>query len=674
MCGIVGVVDFAEHKAGRCIGQMTSLMCHRGPDDEGYLLADMLAGDWVACGGEDTIRALGLPSLTKFKGKPYNLALGHRRLSILDLSAAGHGPTSYLDGHLWITHNGEVYNYLELREKLKAKGYSFRTGTDTEVILAAYAEWGLDCLRHFNGMWAFAIWDQRQHRLLCARDRFGIKPLYYYWDGRLFAFASEIKALLAHPAIPSRPNDAIIYDNLALGSLGHTDETFFERIKCLPPSHYLAVDLRRSSLEIRRWWDIQVDASLNGHGSKNNHRDLAAQFRELLIDAVRLRLRSDVPIGTCLSGGLDSSSIVSAANYLLLEERAVPRELVGDRQKTFSACFDNPGIDERSYIQQVIEYTGAESNRIFPRGADGLWDDLEQLVWHQEEPFGSTSIYSQWSVMRLARQHDVTVLLDGQGGDELLAGYHLYIGPYLAQTVRTRGPWATLKTVRELSAGTGNSMAFLLALGLYNILPGPIQRVMMNLGNARFRTNPTVSAYMLNPSFERQFAERRTGQGKHKGYDNLAERLHQDLFVYSLPALLRYEDRSSMAFSLEARVPFLDYRLVEFCFSLPVSQLIHHGWTKWLLRQAMDGFLPEQVRWRRSKLGFATPEQQWLKEGASSIAQLFNHDDILSSPYLGEKVIQQLRSLSANDVANIPGLWRIVNLEMWQRVFFGSVS
>ena len=652
---------------------MTTAIRHRGPNDEGYLLGNFRTRSWISCGGIDTVRELALTPLAQEAESSFNLAFGHRRLSVLDLSTAGHGPMPYLDGMLWITYNGEIYNYPELRDELKGRGYSFRTATDTEVVLAAYAEWGVDCLCRFNGMFAFALWDARKQTLFCARDRFGIKPFYYYRDGRQFVFASEIKAVLAHPDIPIKPNDAIIYDYLALGSLNHTNETFFEGIKCLWPSHYLLIDLRQSSLEIRRWWDIQVNTSLNGHEATNN-RELVVQFRELLIDAVRLRLRSDVPIGTCLSGGLDSSSIVSAANYLLLKERAVPRELVGDRQKTFSACFDNPGIDERSYIQQVIEYTGVESNRIFPRGADGLWDDLEQLVWHQEEPFGSTSIYSQWSVMRLARQHDVTVLLDGQGGDELLAGYHLYIGPYLAQSMRTRGPWATLKTVRELSAGTGNSMAFLLALGFYNSLPGPIQRVMMNLGNARLRTNPTVSYSMLNPSFERQFAERRTGQGKHRGCHNLAERLYQDLFVYSLPALLRYEDRNSMAFSLEARVPFLDYRLVEFCFSLPVSQLIHHGWTKWLLRQAMDGFLPEQVRWRRSKLGFATPEQQWLREGASSIAQLFNHDDILSSPYLGEKVIQQLRSLSAKDVANIPGLWRVVNLEMWQRVFFGSAS
>jgi asparagine synthase (glutamine-hydrolysing) len=601
----------------------------------------------------------------------FNLALGHRRLSIIDLSVAGHEPMSFEGGALWITYNGEVYNYIELRQELKGKGYAFSTATDTEVILAAYAEWGSDCLHRFNGMFAFGLWDSRKRLLFCARDRLGIKPFHYYWNGQLFAFASEIKALLAHPEIPQQPNDAIIYDYLALGSLDHTDETFFAGIKRLPPSHYLRFDLERGRLEIQRWWDVQANTSLNGSSSVSE-RDLAHQFRELLTDSVRLRLRSDVPVGTCLSGGLDSSSIVALTNRLLLEEGAVPRELVGDRQKTFSACFDDPAIDERPYIQQVIEHTGAESNRVFPQGAGGLWDDLEQLVWHQEEPFGSTSIYSQWNVMRLAEQGRVTVLLDGQGGDELLAGYHPYIGSYLAQTMRAQGLWNVLQTVQAMSAGTGRSRTFLLTLGLYNGLPGPLQRMMLSLGNVRFRTNPTVSASTLLPSFERQFSERRSRKSKHRSFHNLAERLYQDTFVYSLPALLRYEDRNSMAFSLEARVPFLDHRLVELCFSLPVSQRIQQGWTKWILRQAMDGILPKGVLWRRSKLGFATPERRWLQEGGQWIGQLFNHREVLSEVYLSTKAIQQLQSLPDNGFVNIPGLWRMVNLEMWLRVFQGT--
>jgi asparagine synthetase B (glutamine-hydrolysing) len=238
--------------------------------------------------------------------------------------------------------------------------------------------------------------------------------------------------------------------------------------------------------------------------------------------------------------------------------------------------------------------------------------------------------------------------------------------------VRTQGPWATLQTVQAVSAGTGQSKALLLGLGLYNSLPKVAQRAILDLGNARFRTNPTASESMLQPSFRRQFAERRLVQGKHLGYHNLAERLYKDVFVHSLPALLRYEDRNSMAFSLEARVPFLDYRLVEFCFSLPVTQRIHDGWTKWVLRQAMDSILPEQVRWRRSKLGFATPERRWLQEGAKWIRQLFNHGEVLSEPYLHTKAIQRLRNSPDNGLVNIPGLWRMVNLEVWLQAFWGE--
>lgn len=670
MCGITGVVNLREDGEASAIGPVTAVLRHRGPDDEGYVLLDSVSGRYAAFGGPDTMPELRLPLLESAGDSPWDVMLGHRRLSIIDLSAAGHGPMSYSDGQFWITYNGEVYNYLELRDELEGKGYSFHTATDTEVILAAYAEWGADCLRRFNGMWAFAMWNARERLLFCARDRFGIKPFHYYWDGRLFAFASEIKALLAHPAISSRLNEAILYDYLALGSLDHTDETFFEGLRRLPAAHYLLFALDRGTLEIQRWWDVHVNRSLNG-SRLTNDRDFAAQFRELLTDAVRLRLRSDVPIGTCLSGGLDSSSIVGLANGLMLEEGAVPRELVGERQKTFSACFDDSAIDERPYIQQVIAHTGVEPNLVFPQGKGGLWGELERLVWHQEEPFGSTSIYSQWNVMRLARQRGVTVLLDGQGGDELLAGYHHYLGPCLAQKMRAQGLWAMLQSGQAASAATGRSIAFLLGLGLYNNLPRAVQRAVLKLGDTRFRTNPTVSESMLAPSFARRFAERRLAQGKHLGYHNLAERLYQDVFVHSLPALLRYEDRNSMAFSLEARVPFLDYRLVESCFSMPTSQRIHDGWTKWVLRQAMEGVLPEQVRWRRSKLGFATPERRWLQEGARWIRQFFNHGEILSAPYLHAKAIRRLQSLPDNGLVNIPGLWRMMNLEMWLRTFWG---
>jgi asparagine synthase (glutamine-hydrolysing) len=676
MCGITGLVDSSGSGGIAMIVPMTASLCHRGPDDEGYLLADSRTHRLMQCGGPDSMPGvtgqLAPVPQTKQDWQEFDLALGHRRLSILDLSAAGHCPMPSADGQAWITYNGEVYNYVELGAELERLGYRFRSGSDAEVVVNAYVEWGPDCLRRFNGMWAFAIWDVHRRQVFCARDRFGIKPFHYYWDGRFLAFASEIKALLAHPDIPRRPNDGIIYDYLVLGSLDHTDETFFEGVRRLPASHYLLFDLDQGRLEVRRWWDVEANAALNG-SIRADDRELAVEFRELLTDAVRLRLRSDVPIGTCLSGGLDSSSIVSLANRLMLEEGAVPRELVGERQKTFSACFDDPAIDERPYIRQIIEHTQAESNQVFPQGKGRLWDEIEQLVWHQEEPFGSTGIYSQWNVMRLARQHGVTVLLDGQGGDELLAGYHHYLGPFLAQTMRARGLLSALQAGRAASATTGQSMVLLLGLWLYNSLPDRAQRLMLGLGNARFRSNPTVSpSAMLEPSFARRFRETWLMHGKHRGYDILAERLYQDVFVHSLPALLRYEDRNSMAFSLEARVPFLDHRLVECVFSLPATCRVRDGWTKWILRQAMEGILPEGIRWRRGKLGFATPEARWLREGSGWIRSLFNAGEVLSTPYLNARTIRRLQSLVDDGQADISGLWRVLNLELWLRVFWGK--
>ena len=676
MCGITGLVDSSGSGGIAMIVPMTASLCHRGPDDEGYLLADSRTHRLMQCGGPDSMPCvtgqLAPVPQTEQDWQKFDLALGHRRLSILDLSAAGHCPMPSADGRAWITYNGEVYNYVELGAELEGLGYRFRSGSDAEVVVNAYVEWGPDCLRRFNGMWAFAIWDVHRRQVFCARDRFGIKPFHYCWDGQFLAFASEIKALLAHPDVPRRPNDAIIYDYLVLGSLDHTDETFFEGVRCLPASHYLLFDLDRGRLEVRRWWDVEVNAALNGSIPADD-RELAVQFRELLTDAVRLRLRSDVPIGTCLSGGLDSSSIVCLANRLMLEEGAVPRELVGERQKTFSACFDDRAIDERPYIRQIIEHTQAESNQVFPQGKGRLWDEIEQLVWHQEEPFGSTSIYSQWNVMRLARQHGVTVLLDGQGGDELLAGYHHYLGPFLAQTMRARGLLATLQAGRAASATTGQSMVLLLGLWLYNSLSDRAQRLMLGLGNARFRSNPTVSSStMLEPSFARRFRETRLVHGKHRGYDILAERLYQDVFVHSLPALLRYEDRNSMAFSLEARVPFLDHRLVECVFSLPATCRVRDGWTKWILRQAMEGIVPEGIRWRRGKLGFATPEARWLREGSGWIRSLFSVGEVLSTPYLNARTIRRLQSLVDDGQADISGLWRVLNLELWLRVFWGK--
>jgi asparagine synthase (glutamine-hydrolysing) len=357
VCGIAGYYDAGEPASETRIRAMTDRVAHRGPDADGFVLADTHSG--AVWNGE--------------RAKPasrFDLALGHRRLSIIDLSEAGTQPMVSADGSCWVVYNGEIYNYVELRAELSSLGHAFRSETDTEVLLAAYREWGPDFLHRCNGMWAFALWDAKKRELFCARDRFGVKPFYYAHGQDWFVFGSEIKSLLAHPRVARRPNDAMIYDFLSLKLADHTDETFFSGIRRLPAGHTL-VYRPRNAPEIRRYWDLNVAFELSAEPADETRA--TDRFAELFEDAVRLRLRADVPIGTCLSGGLDSSSIVVTANRLMFDELKLPRSLVGDHQRTFSACFDDRRFDERSFIDRIVAQTGASSHRVFPSG-DKLWD------------------------------------------------------------------------------------------------------------------------------------------------------------------------------------------------------------------------------------------------------------------------------------------------------------
>src|SRR4030042_721227 len=412
MCGITGAYSFKGSINPDYIKRMTDSLRHRGPDDEGFLAVDSTSGKVVSLTGIES-KTYG-PRIEDFNGSA-NLFLGHRRLSIIDLSPSGHQPMSNEDGTLWIVHNGEVYNYIEIRNQLETLGYHFKSRTDTEVILHAYEEWGVDCLSRFNGMWAFAIINLKTKKMFCSRDRAGVKPFYYLYDGKRFCFASEIKALLQMDDLCVEPNEQIVADYLFSGLLDYTHETFFKNIYQLRPGENLLVEADK--LAVQTYWDIEVKEVRFPHDS-----DYIERFYELLKDSIRLRLRSDVPIGSCLSGGLDSSSILCLANQLMFDGRHIDPRLVGERQKTFSSCFEGPTYDERKFIELVTHQTGAEKNYVFPK-AENLLKDLSMLIWQQEEPFGSTSIYAQWNVMRLSKKRQVTVLLDGQGGDELLAGY-----------------------------------------------------------------------------------------------------------------------------------------------------------------------------------------------------------------------------------------------------------
>jgi asparagine synthase (glutamine-hydrolysing) len=485
-------------------------------------------------------------------------------------------------GKLWITYNGEVYNYLELRDELMKLGHRFCSNSDTEVILKAYEQWGAECVSRFNGMWAFAMWDLSNHLLFCSRDRFGVKPFYYYWDGETFAFASELKALL-ELGFPLALDDRLVTEYLTVGLLDHSERTMLKEFRRLPAAHNLVLSFA-GSLVTRRYWDLTANNEL---GSDEPSAESAERFLEIFTDAVRLRLRSDVTVGSCLSGGLDSSSIVcSAARLLSGQERRVDASM-----QTFTASFPEPRYDERSYVRAVVRDTGVEPTYVFP-DSQGFADDLESMVWYQDEPFDGTGVYSQWCVMRAARERGVPVLLDGQGGDELLAGYRKFNFFLVAELARTHRCW---ECIRELFGFLANADV----LRTLNVQSG-------------LRYLALGRKIMAGQDLLRTELSGRATQREMGCPDGVGERLKADLFKFSLPVLLRFEDRNSMAHSVETRLPFLDYRLAEYAAALPLRQKLHHGWTKVVLRDAMRNVLPEEVRTRRSKLGFSTPTSQWI--------------------------------------------------------------
>jgi asparagine synthase (glutamine-hydrolysing) len=627
MCGIAGIYNLNNQSVDKyLLKRMTDIIKYRGPDDEGFYYSD-------------------------------NIGLGHRRLSIIDLSSAGHQPMSNDDETIWIVFNGEIYNYIELREELINSGYKFTTSTDTEVIIKAYEKWGEECLKNFDGMFAFALWDSSKRRLFCARDRFGIKPFYYYFDGKIFVFASEIKSLLLHPDVPKRPNETIIYDYLALNAMDHTDETFFEGIKQLSPSHYIVLG-NNGNIKINNWYNISINDEFGDFSGKKDE-EYAEQFLDSFSKAIRLHLRSDVPIGSCLSGGIDSSSIVCLTNKLIFNDGIVEKATISERQKTFTAAYKNESIDESDYAEEVVRLTGAEGNYVFPDG-NMLWEELQKLVWHQEEPFSSTSIYAQWNVMRKAASKGIKVLLDGQGGDELLAGYYIRYVPVLAKMLFKKGhPFKMLAETKAFSDVLEVKPQKAIKLALADLIPENATKLL--------RSILSMKQYRIPFIRESLYLKCNNRTSPSQKFCNLAEYM-QKIIDYSLVSLLRYEDRNSMAFSIEARVPFLDSEFAKFVFRLPLTQKMRNGWSKVVLRNAMKGILPESIRLRRPKLGFDTPEIVWLRQNKDKVMNIFTSDNFLSKDYVSKEwILDNLNAiLSGTQSGNI---WKCIGLEVWMRVW-----
>lgn len=611
MCGLCGIVDFdGDIEVGQ-VTQMTASLAHRGPDD---------VGTWDEPG----------------------IALGFRRLSILDLSPAGRQPMADPQDRYRLIHNGEVYNYLELRSQLEGHGYHFGTGTDTEVILAAYDLWGRRCVERFNGMWAFALWDRHRRELFCSRDRFGIKPFYYRCDGRRFVFASELKAFRA-AGQPLAADESRVREYLEHGLIDHTARTFFRGIRQLPPAHVLV--LAESGLHLEPYWSLE-ERPFDGEASTT--------FRELFLDSIRLRLRSDVPIGTSLSGGLDSSGIACVVDLLMRTDSEVTLP-VGERQQVFTAYFDGPGLDERPYADDVVRQTRSKSHTISFSPAE-LLDELPAIVEAQDEPFRSTAT-PQWFVMRRAREAGVTVMLDGQGGDEVLGGYDGYFGFLFGDLLlngRLRTLAAEFGAYRRLrDVGVAHALASLTRPFLPDAL---LWSARSRVGGARKLLHPDLRAHpVVLPVTESVFPDR-------------FRRRLQVVLTQRLPELLRYEDRNSMAHSIEARLPYLDYRLVELMFSVEPQNLISEGRAKVILRDSLADLLPQSVRGRTDKVGFDTPEATWLSGPLATFAR-----ELLTSRACRERgwidVEAATRGLRGHDGPPGSPLWRAISLELWAQTF-----
>ncbi len=585
MCGIAGIFNLeGEPVKPERIWRAAQAQRHRGPDDEGYLLVNTRSGSTVSCGGPETNARLELPLLGQFNGQPFDLAFGFRRLSIQDLSPAGHQPMSSADGRFWIVFNGEIYNYLELRAELKSEGFEFHTGTDTEVILAAYQRWGTACLKRFNGMWAFALWDSSTRSLFLARDRFGEKPLHYVYEpGKLFAFASEIKALWAAGIVGRDIDSETLKRYQYYGQVDVGEQTFYQNVFRLSQAHYMLLK-SDGTLEKGRYWDI--DPRIQDENQPEAW--YSEQFRELLSESVRIRLRSDVPVGSSLSGGLDSSTLV-----LLMDKLLPPATSL----RTFSSRFNDPAKDEGKWIEMVAAASRIDSYSVWPTG-EQFFEHLSTVFWHQEEPFTSTSIYAQWCVMKLAKERGVTVLLDGQGADEMLAGYHSYFGTVSDDLLKTLKILDYLKWEEDCR-------------NLHGLAPGSVARVLRQSMPlfARRLGKQLVRSVKESPDVEPFFP---TYPDEFKKVSGLRKILWWETTRHGLVELLRYADRNSMAHSREVRLPFLDHRLVEFVFRLPLRFLIRQGWTKWILRDAFKGMLPSAISQRADKLGYMPPPY-WLK-------------------------------------------------------------
>ena len=651
MCGIAGIFSLNKQPVDvALLHAMTDKIRHRGPDDEGYLLVDNVKSTMKSYSGRESTETIKekYPSL-KHNSKA-TLGLGFRRLSILELHDCGHQPMVDEELHIALSFNGEIYNYIELRTELEGMGYSFASQSDTEVIIKAYHAWGEDSVVRFNGMWAFALWDGRNQRLFCSRDRYGIKPFYYALNNEFIYWGSEIKQLLLAP-INKNLNKAMIWRSLKINSmLVYDDETYWQNVHSLKPGNNLSV--MNGCVEIKQYYCLNISSFEQSTMSFNK---AVEEYQAIFLDAIAIQLRSDVPVGASLSGGMDSSAIVCSAVRRMAEP-----------MHTFSSYYaDTPALDERKWINKIVKYTGSHSHLVTPTAQNAMawWEMATEL---NDLPIAAGFV-SQYAVMHKAHETGIKVLLSGQGSDELSAGYKHASYRYFADLIRG----AKLgKLHKELHAylpkgKTGESIAMLGKIGLSALLP---ESELYKLEFNHLRFEP------FNHNFTSD-AKHEAGEKilKHIG-DIKASRLSNFLYNMmhntSIQTLLHFEDRISMGNSVESRVPFLDHRLVDLVFSLPSHYKIKPPYTKLIHRKAMQPLIPEDIFRRKDKGIFSSPfYEQWMRGEMKGYLS-----DIMSSSAFHSrriwnlpKINQQWQRYLSGDHKPAEMLYHTFALEIWFR-------
>jgi len=608
MCGINGFIGKSVDK----IEIMNNITNHRGPDNSSFNIIELAN---------------------------FNLSLGHNRLSIIDLSISANQPFISEDNRYSMVYNGELYNYIELKKELENQNIIFKTNSDTEVVFNSLIAWGVEAFKKFNGMWGIAFFDKSKNELILSRDRFGEKPLYYCVEDNNLYFSSEIKAIL-EVSNKKKINKLTLNRYLLNGSLDSTEETFFENIYKVPASSYSIINLSQkiNSINFEKFWDINDLPEK----TETNERKTINYFREIFNDSVKIRLRSDVNVGTLLSGGLDSSTITYEMSKNI------------NNLDILSAVSSDEKYSEEKFIDIV-----SNSVKVNPRKVNlddnpkQIFDLMEKVIWHNDEPIPSFSVIAHYLLMEESHKNNIKVILSGQGADELLGGYQKYYIYYILELLKSKKYFGFIKELLNYLFNSGLIKQFSLKEA-NRYLPSFLKKKIRKID---FREESLIK---LDSKVE-----------KLNKIVNVKERQIMDLMKYSVPALTHYEDRMSMAFSREIRLPFLDYRLVEYIISLPLSYKMRHGWTKWILRKAFEGDLPDTIIWRKDKKGFTTPQEKWFRKDLKDEIEILFNEDLLVEKFglmNKSKIKQFYQEFLINDKIWYKEVFNIISVEIWLRI------